>query len=1002
MTVSRPAILGLLGLLGCAQHLFATRVVDCEDASRIVLEGTGDVAMVVVESDNCEVVVNADARPVLEDDGTLRIDRVRRADLAVAVPVEVSWGESLSLDVDDAYFIASDRSGRLVGATDVGLRLEEGRIDLSATERVVLELERATSAQVCGSGGGQVELDGASVDLIAVGSDAWEVYGTGNAVLHGPESDGVFTSTLVGSEPGMDALYEDCCSDLGVPCGAVDGDVDTDVDADSDADTDADADADADMDTDTDTDPGGLTCMGCHNGGAFYLGPGLENPHTTTTVSCVECHGGQAVALSADDAHVPPPPLPGESLRRLVGLDPSDPYQAPDNTTWEFIEWLQFRNPGDVRVVADGRSCGAVGCHPGISARLAQSPMATNAAVFSIPSFHANDPLPDAGTMATHGARAISGSPWVPYSLSTLAMFDASATLGGVDFDTWLDSSKRLVDNGPGPALVSRVVDGACGDCHLGTAGSNAGPGLFRSSGCTACHMPARLDGAMVTDDLQIDPAGPGSPDMPGSQERVHVGSHVMRSVFEGGQREPVPDAACAACHAGSSGISLEYLGMRIASPGLHELQAGIAFDPASDGFEDLQTRWGVPVERLLVFEDYDGDGRDDTPPDVHAEAGMGCIDCHVRGDVHGVDGLASHGEQIVDVRCETCHGDVFDAPETQPCPDPAAPIGMAECVVTARGDVLPHVVVDGLTVTLHSRTTGAELSVPLTNQVAFPSGLSSHDPGQHGALECYTCHASWTNTCVSCHITLEDGGVPNTPSSTGAGSWTMQTEQRASTPLYFAMGIGPRGTIVPVGPGTPTLFRFIEGSEDSGFTMLSDNGGIGGRPLDAGTHAPLVPHTIRGRVELDAEGPRTCVACHVTSDMLANGMLEDEPGFAQISPGNDLENGTYLRMAWGLGPQLMLLDASGCQLDTGGTVVGGPGCTSGSTAVPQWRIDRITDGSQTFMGSLHPVTPNSGGRVRPLPPATLETLGHPLGSVGAGDPAVLLQWQDSDGLIQP
>src|SRR5690606_1865505 len=64
---------------------------------------------------------------------------------------------------------------------------------------------------------------------------------------------------------------------------------------------------------------------------------------------------------------------------------------------------------------------------------------------------------------------------------------------------------------------------------------------------------------------------------------------------------------------------------------------------------------------QYLLTEDYDGDGRDDTPEDVHYAAGMGCVDCHGSVDLHG--NVAAGGEinsrmgHAVTIRCEDCHG---------------------------------------------------------------------------------------------------------------------------------------------------------------------------------------------------------------------------------------------------------------------------------------------------------------------------------------------------------
>ena len=49
----------------------------------------------------------------------------------------------------------------------------------------------------------------------------------------------------------------------------------------------------------------------------------------------------------------------------------------------------------------------------------------------------------------------------------------------------------------------------------------------------------------------------------------------------------------------------------------------------------------------------------DETPPDVHYEAGMHCADCHVGSDVHGDGRIYGTSKQQVDLRCEDCHGTV-------------------------------------------------------------------------------------------------------------------------------------------------------------------------------------------------------------------------------------------------------------------------------------------------------------------------------------------------------
>ena len=120
------------------------------------------------------------------------------------------------------------------------------------------------------------------------------------------------------------------------------------------------------------------SCMRCHNGSLHddYAGPGLENPHPfgSEVLLCTTCHGGDGSAAEKDFAHIPPPPEIGDrefqdqnnlayfNRLTLTGIDKFDDYEV-NGTTYTAIDYLQFINPGDLRVVSQDRSCGA--CHQG-------------------------------------------------------------------------------------------------------------------------------------------------------------------------------------------------------------------------------------------------------------------------------------------------------------------------------------------------------------------------------------------------------------------------------------------------------------------------------------------------------------------------------------------------------------------------------------------------------------------------------------------------------------
>src|SRR5687767_10292118 len=140
------------------------------------------------------------------------------------------------------------------------------------------------------------------------------------------------------------------------------------------------------------------SCMSCHNGASHddYAGKGLENPHPfpgAATLRCTECHGGDPSRHGNKTAsHVPPPPEIGnENFQEdnarayfnrltLAGVDKFPDYQV-DGKTYSALDYLQYINPGDLRVVTRGRSCGR--CHAQHSESSAMSPLATEMGILS-------------------------------------------------------------------------------------------------------------------------------------------------------------------------------------------------------------------------------------------------------------------------------------------------------------------------------------------------------------------------------------------------------------------------------------------------------------------------------------------------------------------------------------------------------------------------------------------------------------------------------------------
>jgi hypothetical protein len=802
--------------------------------------------------------------------------------------------------------------------------------------------------------------------------------------------------------------------------------------------------------------------MTCHNGadpfGDKWSGNLLSNPHpfgAAAFLDCTECHGGNGEGNGRDESHVPVPPEIGNETNLIndaisyfnyltfTGVDKYPDYTV-DGVTYSALDWIQFRNPGDTRVVSQSRGCGATGCH-GDGASLGdhrtwvqRSPLNTEVGFYS-------------ATMYTSGAENAMGYSGQQYWWDTAGdyafrdvtdpswTFDQSQVgrVGGLmEFPEYgqygqnggnyiyqnpdynaaaldndihngnLKEANRLFTGSNLERLVQEVVALNCGDCHLGSFGANNRYGDFRSSGCTACHMQYALDGRTNSSDPNVPRLEPADPDAIAAPERPHIDAHQIRNVakfIQGGFVRGINDYACAGCHQGSNRTVLQYWGIRLdqnqdvvnnfqypANPQNFVNTAaweenGYRLYDAAVGNNTFN---GRNANQYLAFEDYDGDGRDDTPHDVHFEKGMGCIDCHGSFDVHagtkdGVElGIRSHQDQAMAATCEGCHGGIEEYPTTVSCIDYDG--NTAECPTDRMGNPLRNVTRNAQgDFYLRSRVDGAIHYVPLTRDIVDQSTNKTHpqtgqllfsplasyamgridndnsngvgplqaDPNLYDqgfahedSLECVACHATWNNNCVGCHLAPEYNADPANfffSNTTGERiSLNFAADFVYQSPVMYQLGVTSTDRISQVQPGMKMFFRYTDLNGDtSNVFAFTDRNGNGNNPNEGGrgafgalAHNKISPHSIRGKIDNNNEGPRYCNSCHLTFDM----DFDEYAAFKDVYLNNDFANldfallqqvigqGTnnaqnsaiWVHMVSGQGSGLFLFDADGCPVN--------------------------------------------------------------------------------------
>jgi len=602
--------------------------------------------------------------------------------------------------------------------------------------------------------------------------------------------------------------------------------------------------------------------------------------HGGPPLGCVDCHLGDPDAATKEEAHVTVdvsfnPSTPGDRFLDRPSMQELD--ELP-------LDVIQFLNPADYRVAATSCGSSALGgaqCHTSIVDASLLMNRYTLAGQFSGGSFIAGIQDKD----VRFGVTAVED----PHTPETLPV-------GAVARVDRLPSSPPDSLEDPVARAFFPVMEQLCVECHVGQAGRRS-PGLYYSSGCNACHMVTEEDARTSTADVTQD-----------IDELGHVGTHRFTNL--------IPDSQCARCHVSHLGRALLARGIRERS----EPEGDEAIGGPNRGVEDPEEAvfwgeenyvrhqgeyqiYGKPYP--FFIEDEDGTNAiDETPPDVHTAAGLGCIDCHNIREAHGDSTMAARMDGEIDVRCESCHGRpgeratlrsddglAFNRAETA-----AGGTGLNRPVFTELDDggVLQYVRftrANHLVTQITTRTDPARIEFNENTQMGCalhagdadtrralkervndlaatdPDAVSEAFPGltdgfvfeapeteTDGRLECFTCHNAWTLNCYGCHMVRDDREtyVSGLDGETKQGAVTSYGMSVVSDSL--AMGFDTRGRIAPL-VGTSIFFSHIDenGEVAVDAQALTDGDGVKG---EGNVHNPVHHHTVR-------QIPRDCDGCH-------------------------------------------------------------------------------------------------------------------------------------------
>lgn len=522
--------------------------------------------------------------------------------------------------------------------------------------------------------------------------------------------------------------------------------------------------------TETGAPPAAESCITCH--------AGIEEMHPGFTLGCVDCHGGDDSATTAEEAHVRP------SL-----LVPTDERVLPRNHD---LAYVRFRNPTDLRVA--GQVCGD--CHGDLVAHVEKSLHSTTAG-------HLSDGYYEHGLTASKTA-----------GYSVFPVRDTSGDLPphALAATTQVPPPKT---HGPADAIETHYSDlprKACMSCHLWSSGravrGRVGmDGDYRGAGCAACHVTYDDDGRSRSRDPTIDKLEPG-----------HPREHRLTT--------RIPTSTCTRCHYGDASIGMHYRGLAQLVPGM----------PAGP---EVPGTTSTPLNGTFYIQDEDL-----TPPDIHHERGLHCIDCHTLADTMGDGRIWPNMDHAVEIECQSCHGTFTRV------------TGM----MTSHGARVPNLERRGDEFFLRSKVTGKAHRVVQVAHLLDPQHRDFNERAaaamtpQHERLECYACHTGWNVDFFGFHFDRNEQFTQLDLISGERTPGRVTTQEKVfATFNQLRLGWNHEGAIAPwvVGFSTIGTAHDATGGAPLWQAVPRTRAGLSG--------VTMIPHQVHA-VRPEA---RTCVECH-------------------------------------------------------------------------------------------------------------------------------------------
>ncbi len=410
---------------------------------------------------------------------------------------------------------------------------------------------------------------------------------------------------------------------------------------------------------------------------------------------CVDCHDEM---VGFEESHSP----------EIVGCNACH-LGNPNTTNKDFAHKGMILIPGNLSDAS--KTCGATGCHSGISERISTSLMNTMSGVISVNRF-AFDELE---------------KPEGLFHVKELTQSNA-------------DNHNRNL----------------CASCHLGNEKTEWGAinELSRGGGCNACHLNYDTETIKQLNNYKMSKVKSEKSNENKNQFESFPEIHPQLSL-------KISNDHCFGCHSRSGRISTNYEGWFETLLTENDIKALSHSVPILSGSESdskklKQVQLDRKTEYLLLM---DGRVFQKTKEDVHYKAGMECIDCHVSMEIMGDGNLYQHMEEATKVQCIDCHSKVVRSIRYDKLDYESKKIvdlrkskkENEEFLVTEKSKIplINTFVNNRYEKYLLTKSTKKKLSLNPPTTICV-EGKS------HQRLSCNSCHTEWVTHCVGCHTEFD------------------------------------------------------------------------------------------------------------------------------------------------------------------------------------------------------------------------------------------------------